>query len=1334
MSERTISIGFKVEDGVNGFRNLILNADDLRKALSATVVQAQGLNKSIINFSQLAQGMEAIKSALSGLSGAIEACTGDAKPFADAMQATNTMAGRDAAGLESLKDEVTTLAQRVPVARDVLANGLYQVISNGVPEDNWISFLEASSRSAVGGIADLGKIVGVTSTVIKNYGMSWEDAEAIQDKIQLTAKNGVTSFEQLAASLPKVTANAATLGMSIDELMATFATLTGVSGNTAEVATQLAAVMTALVKPSSEAVKIAAQMGVQFDAAAVKAAGGFQQFLSSLDTSVKAYAASSGVLEQEIYAKLFGSAEALRALIPLNGELADKFAVNISEMQNSAGTMIAAFEDMSKTGEATAQSLKNRFVNLFDAINNAVTPFKSFFDVIEIVTQFVAGIRTVTAAVNTLNLAFLKTISLKVGAYLIGLTKYLSSATARTHGFDVAVRSAAISVRKLSLAVGGFAGLGVSWIIWKLVKSLSTYNSEALRSVALEKDLSTIRTSAAKQLIDQRQKIDLLVAAAENESLALEERRKAISKLNSIIPDYNATLDETSGKYQANTKALQIYISELKKLYEIEGAKDLLKEIGHRKVEIRDEIETIHRESQPAKQQSSESRVVTTSGGGYPGSVLALMGKSANTEATQQRLRKLNQELSTLDQREQSITKNYGTEIQRQAINSEAGSIANTGRNLNKNKGKHKTVEPPPPEGSIKYKEEQIRNLKTKFEVEVDPSERQKLVAEMEKLQDEVDRMRHDAKRPDVIRTFEEIDYEINYQRTLRQKATAENIAGIDAEIKKLEEQREYLESSTAVTIPVEEIKTYEQLSRELSRYRAMLDKTDSSQRDTIQASINKLEELKKSWDNALEELKKPGDVSALDTIEELDNAIAYYQQAQKRASVDEIANIQRTVQAYQKKRDALQRGIEIPSMLREAGEINSLTGKEYRTKISGLGFDTLTSKISELKRLLEDLENPVTAGQRRDIEGLISIYERWRRESVSVFDTYRSGWNNLKGIGDGISGITDALRGNGDAWRTVTGIVDGALQIYDGVRGIVALIDMLRVVTVAHTSAKTAESAAIGMATGAQAAEAVAAEGAAAAQLPVIAANKLATASYMELAASSFFAAHAAIPFAGFGIAAGFSTAAVSMVEAIGVTPFAEGGVVSGPTVGLIGEYAGATRNPEVVAPLDRLRGMIADVVSPTHTETDSSERIISRLSDTVRTLESVSRTVQHSLESVSETFRSFETVRQSVMVPVMTYTGAGLEAVAASVPHFASGGVVYGPTLGVMGEYAGAGSNPEVVAPLDRLRGLISDSTGAGDVTPRNVTFTIEGSRLVGVIENYMRVAGRSGRRFNF
>lgn len=40
--------------------------------------------------------------------------------------------------------------------------------------------------------------------------------------------------------------------------------------------------------------------------------------------------------------------------------------------------------------------------------------------------------------------------------------------------------------------------------------------------------------------------------------------------------------------------------------------------------------------------------------------------------------------------------------------------------------------------------------------------------------------------------------------------------------------------------------------------------------------------------------------------------------------------------------------------------------------------------------------------------------------------------------------------------------------------------------------------------------------------------------------------------------------------------TAFAEGGIVSGPTLGLVGEYPNARNNPEVIAPLDKLKGML--------------------------------------------------------------------------------------------------------------------------------------------------------------
>lgn len=41
-------------------------------------------------------------------------------------------------------------------------------------------------------------------------------------------------------------------------------------------------------------------------------------------------------------------------------------------------------------------------------------------------------------------------------------------------------------------------------------------------------------------------------------------------------------------------------------------------------------------------------------------------------------------------------------------------------------------------------------------------------------------------------------------------------------------------------------------------------------------------------------------------------------------------------------------------------------------------------------------------------------------------------------------------------------------------------------------------------------------------------------------------------------------------------ITGFADGGIVSGPTMGLVAEYPGARTNPEVIAPLDKLQSMI--------------------------------------------------------------------------------------------------------------------------------------------------------------
>jgi len=73
-----------------------------------------------------------------------------------------------------------------------------------------------------------------------------------------------------------------------------------------------------------------------------------------------------------------------------------------------------------------------------------------------------------------------------------------------------------------------------------------------------------------------------------------------------------------------------------------------------------------------------------------------------------------------------------------------------------------------------------------------------------------------------------------------------------------------------------------------------------------------------------------------------------------------------------------------------------------------------------------------------------------------------------------------------------------------------------------------------------------------------------------------------------------------------------------------------------------------------------------------------------------------------------------------------FANGGIVSGPTMGLVGEYPGARQNPEVIAPLNKLQGMIGKSRGGGNI---NVTgeVRVDGQDLLIAIERANETAVR-------
>jgi len=82
--------------------------------------------------------------------------------------------------------------------------------------------------------------------------------------------------------------------------------------------------------------------------------------------------------------------------------------------------------------------------------------------------------------------------------------------------------------------------------------------------------------------------------------------------------------------------------------------------------------------------------------------------------------------------------------------------------------------------------------------------------------------------------------------------------------------------------------------------------------------------------------------------------------------------------------------------------------------------------------------------------------------------------------------------------------------------------------------------------------------------------------------------------------------------------------------------------------------------------------------------------------------------------LIPVVAGLAGGLAKTAFNslIPAFADGGLVTGSTIGMVGEGPGTSmSNPEVIAPLDKLKGIIGES-GGGNV---QVFGTIKGSDIL-------------------
>lgn len=233
----------------------------------------------------------------------------------------------------------------------------------------------------------------------------------------------------------------------------------------------------------------------------------------------------------------------------------------------------------------------------------------------------------------------------------------------------------------------------------------------------------------------------------------------------------------------------------------------------------------------------------------------------------------------------------------------------------------------------------------------------------------------------------------------------------------------------------------------------------------------------------------------------------------------------------------------------------------------------TLDDELAKSMAGVPDLEQALKIAQvRQDIKDL----------SKELREGIYSGVKNIASSADrmvnAFSQMQDVL-GDEDAtaWEKVMAVWNTMINTVDSIKSVVQTIENISEVAKKLSGAKeenaSAEEEALGI-IGTKAAEVAANE--AAATIEIATSKAKTQAATTEMAAKST-AAYASIPFVGVGLAAGQIAAMQSLITAASNVPqFANGGIVSGRTLAEVGEYPGASSNPEVIAPLSKLKDMI--------------------------------------------------------------------------------------------------------------------------------------------------------------
>lgn len=541
--------------------------------------------------------------------GAFKNAVGTIMDFEKANSKLAAVLGTNMEGVSSLTEQAKFLGRTTTATASDVTQLQTELAKLGFAANDIEKLTPAALKFAKAVDTDLGSAAAFAGAAMRMFGKDTSEAESVMATFAVATTSSALDFQKLQASLSTIGPVAASFGFSIEDTVALLGQLSNAGFDASSAATATRNILLNLCDTNGALAKslggpVKDLDGLMNGLKGLNAAGvDLQQALELTDKrSVAAFSTflqgADDVLSlRDAVTDCTGNFNAMAAT------MADNAAGGMAGLESAVEGLVLKFFDF----RSVLSVLFSWATNIVNWVGDWIDAFSGFGAALKTVGTILGGLLSVLGTVvkvlsdfatkNTFVRVVINSVVTALVAYKVavlmaskatktfissigGLYKALVKSIAIMYLKVKVYGLATVATRAFNAALKSNPIMLVVGLIATLVAAIVSYTDETEEAAEATDSWKEATEEAARQYGEQKSNIEQLIRVAENENYSLKRRKQAIEELNKIVPDYNASIDETTGKYTASKEALDNYLKSLKQELKLKARSKALGELA----------------------------------------------------------------------------------------------------------------------------------------------------------------------------------------------------------------------------------------------------------------------------------------------------------------------------------------------------------------------------------------------------------------------------------------------------------------------------------------------------------------------------------------------------------------------------------------------------------------------------------------------------------------------------------------------------------------------------------------------------------------------------------